>query len=47
VWLWIQVSSGQRGQFVLHHGCLSELLGPHPPRLTTCLWISCHNICYS
>jgi hypothetical protein len=35
VWLWIQVSSGQRGQFVLHHGCLSELLGPHPPRLTT------------
>ena len=35
VWLWIQVSSGQRGQFVLHHGCLSELLGPNPPRLTT------------
>jgi hypothetical protein len=28
-------SSGKRGQFVMHHGCLSELLGPHPPRLTT------------
>jgi hypothetical protein len=27
--------SGKRGQSVLHHGCLSELLGPHPPRLTT------------
>ena len=32
---WVKSSSGQRGQFVLHHGCLSELLGPHPPRLTT------------
>ena len=35
VWLWIQVSSGQRGQFLVHHGCSSEPLGPHPPRFTT------------
>ena len=27
--------SGKRGQFVLHYGCPSELLGPHPPRFTT------------
>jgi hypothetical protein len=26
---------GKRGQFVMHHGYLSELLGPHPPRFTT------------
>jgi hypothetical protein len=28
-------SSGQRDQFLLHHGCSSEPLGPHPPRFTT------------
>ena len=27
---WVQLSSGQRGQFVVHHGCSSEPLGPIP-----------------
>jgi ABC-type uncharacterized transport system fused permease/ATPase subunit len=26
----VQFSCGQRGQFLLHHGCSSEPLGPHP-----------------
>ena len=30
VWLWIQVSSGQRGQFVLHHGALRNPSAPIP-----------------
>ena len=32
---WVQFSSGQRGQFLVHHGCSSEPLGPHSPRFTT------------
>jgi hypothetical protein len=27
---WVQFSSGQRGQFLVHHGCSSEPLGPIP-----------------